>query len=389
MDIAIIGGGINGASMAYFFAKVGGEDTNVRLYEAGNIAGKRGTTAYSAGILRHYYSTKRHVAIAKRGIELIYDLESRPGRDCGVHSNGHLRLVGASDERQLRHVFELERSAGVDAELVRPSKLSEFVPGIDPDGVSLGLLDHDGGFADPYLVTTALIEAARSRGVEVYTETPVIDLHREGNRITVLETQETSHQVDYVVNAAGSGGADIGEMVGLDLPLSSHESKVVVLGGVPYESEYPTISDHAVRPDMYVKPEPSGAFIVGGIDRPPIDEATGPEGVDNQHLRKVTDQIEKRLPEYADAEVRETWSGVITMTPDEHQIVGAAKTVPNLYHLVGGNGHGFKEALGFAESAVQEILGENPRFDLSPYRPDRFDSGELIPSAEEKTHGYS
>jgi sarcosine oxidase subunit beta len=138
---------------------------------------------------------------------------------------------------------------------------------------------------------------------------------------------------------------------------------------------------------MYVKPEPGGEFIVGGIDRPRIDPERGLEGVDSEHLRRIGERLEYRLPEYADAAVVDTWSGEIGVTPDSNQIVGIPRGMENFFNMVGGSGHGFKEAPAFAESVAQQILALEPRFDLSPYRLERFDERSEFEGISKETYG--
>lgn len=390
MRIDVIGAGINGASVAYFLSHLDKEDEHdVHVFESGHVAGDSGSTAYSAGIMRHFYSTDLHVRIARRGTEILYDLESYIGSGGGVHRNGYLRLAAPEQAETLSELVDRIRRAGVEAELVDPNRLSEYLPAIDSTDVAAAAYDPMGGFADPYLVTTELVRAAERQGVTVHTRSPVETLYEDAGTVSAVETPSGRFETDYVVNAAGPWGDEVGRMVDVDIPLEWHESKIAVLRATdPYGPDLPTLSDHSVKPDMYVKPEPGGEFIVGGIDRPPVNRDNGLEGIDSAHLQQIGDRIEGRLPGYADAEVHETWSGVITMTPDAHQIVGVPAGLENFYNVVGGSGHGFKDALGFAESIAQEILGRDPRFDLSAYRLERFDEGDAIEDTDDKTHGY-
>lgn len=389
MKIGIIGAGINGAAVAFFLSRFGEESADVHVFESGHIAGDKGSTAYSAGIMRHFYSTEQHIRIARRGTELLYEFEDLTGREGGVHQNGYLRLVDEEHREVLEDVVTRTQRAGVDARLVDPEDLPEYLPGISPDDVAVATYDPTGGFADPYLVTTGLIAAAREQGVTVHTQTSVTGVEETDGEATALQTPSGRHDIDYVVNAAGPWGDEVARMVDVEVPLDWHESKIAVLkSDTPYGPDLPTLSDHSVKPDMYAKPEPGGEFIVGGIDRPPVDRKRGLEGIDNEHLQQLSERVEGRLPGYADAEVHDTWSGVITMTPDAHQIVGVPAGMENFYNVLGGSGHGFKDALGFAESIAQEILGDEPRYDLSAYRLERFEEGDEIPDTDEKTHGY-
>jgi sarcosine oxidase subunit beta len=121
----------------------------------------------------------------------------------------------------------------------------------------------------------------------------------------------------------------------------------------------------------------------GGADRKrggrrAVDPGAGLNGVDAEYLAALRDLIDRRFPGFDDVRVTGTWSGIVTVTPDWHQIVGVPKGYENFYNILGPSGHGFKEAPGFAESVAAEILGREPPNDLSPYRLERFDSGDTF-----------
>lgn len=375
MRIGIIGGGVYGVTTAYFLKRLGAEE--VLLFEKDAIAS--GSTGYSAGIVRHHYSNAIQVKMATRGREILENIEEYIGHDGGFVQNGYLILTNAEKEEAFRRTVTLQQDLGIDVELVAPGELTDYLPGIDPSDVEIGAFERDAGFADPYLVTTGFADAARDLGAEILTQTPVTDVTMDGKTATTIETDTETFPVDYVVNAAGPWGKDVGEMVGVDLPLKQYESKIAVLKSTtPYGPDLPTLSDHSVKPDMYTKPETAGEFLVGGIDRPPVDPGRGLEGVTNEFLRTVGERIDQRLPGYSDSEVVESWSGTITVTPDAIQIAGVPNGIENVYNIVGGSGHGFKEATAFAESIAQTILGLEVRVPLDPYRLERFtDGGEL------------
>lgn len=385
MKIGIIGAGVNGAAVAYFLSQYSAVEPIV--FERDSVGS--GSTGYSAGIARSFYSTPHHIRVAHRGISILRDLTEYLDTDGGFHQCGYMRFASEDNEAELRRIVGYQQDVGVDVELLDPERIPDYLPGADPTGISLAMIDHDGGFADPYLVTVGFLQAAQERGARFHPNTPVTDIRVRDGAVTHVVTDQDAHPVDFVVNAAGPWADEIGRMVGIELPVQWHESKIAVLSAAQsFGPDRPVFSDHSIKPDMYVKPEPNGNFIVGGIDRPPVDRETGPVGVGSAFLQEVSERIAQRLPGYTDADIVNTWSGIITVTPDSHQIVGVPESLDNFYNIVGGSGHGFKDAPGFAESIAESILGLSPLVDLSPYRLERFAEGELITDVDEKTHGY-
>lgn len=382
MRIGIVGGGVYGTAIAYFLEKFG--DPEVILFEKNAIGSA--STGKSAGIVRHHYSHKIQIQFAKRGSEILAELPDRLGTDGGFHQNGYLIMAGDEDEAQFRHNVSLQQAVGVDVELIPPSELDEYVPGLRSDDIAVAALERDAGFADPYLVATGFARKAAELGATIKTNTPVVDLETDGGTVTTIHTPDESHPVDVVVNAAGPWATNIANMANIDLPLKRYEAKVVALSASEsYPPDYPTVSD--IGQGLYAKPEGTGNFIAGGMERDgghePLTDRTDLEGVTNADLEQLGLMIEHRLPRFADAGVIESWSEFITAPPDWHQIIGIPDGMKNFYIAAGGSGHGFKEAPGFAESIAEDILGTSPSNDLSPYRLQRFDAGDVF------TGGYS
>lgn len=377
MRTAIIGGGIYGTAVAYFLDRLGADD--VVLFDKNSIGGV--STSRSAGIVRHHYSRSDHIRLATRGREIIQQLEHFTGQPGGFHQNGYLALTGTDDEPMFREIVRKQQEIGLDVEFIDPDDLTSYFDSIDTSDIAAAALEREAGFADPYLVAQAFARAAGRNGVEMRPNTEITGMRQQDGSVTAIETSSGTESVDYVVNAAGPWGSEIGEMVGIEIPLTWFESKVVVLtADSPYDLETPTLSD--ATQSMYAKPEPGGDFLVGGIDRPKVDRAAGLEGVTIEYLQTVQAALEKRLPEYADAEVTETWSGIITASPDWYQIIGVPERLENFYNVVGGSGHGFKEAPGFAEAIAHDILDRTVEVDLSPYRLGRFEDGEQLRDME-------
>ncbi|MFB6187603.1 MAG: NAD(P)/FAD-dependent oxidoreductase, partial [Halobacteriaceae archaeon] len=274
MRIGIIGGGIYGTAIAYFLQQFG--DPQVILFEKAEIGGE--STSRSAGIIRHHYSRTGHIELAKRGREIIENFEEYVGQEAGFHRNGYLALTGAENEALFQQTIERQQQVGLAVETVDVDALDDHIDGIDATGVTAAALEQEAGFADPYLVAQGFANAAADAGVCLRSNTEVTDIAVHQGVVEGVETTDGYVAVDYLINAGGPWGAEVGEMVDLELPLTWHESKVVVLSSdTPYGIGTPTVSDGPQH--MYVKPEPGGEFIVGGINRPKVDRDEGLEGV--------------------------------------------------------------------------------------------------------------
>ncbi|MFB6311075.1 MAG: NAD(P)/FAD-dependent oxidoreductase [Salinirussus sp.] len=380
MHVGIVGGGVHGAALAYYLRR-GGAD-RVTLYEADSIAA--GATGRSAGIVRFHYAHPTHVELVRQSANVLENFDEHIGGDSGFHRSGYLALYPPDDTATLREVVEVQRATGVDVTLLEPEELEAQFPAINAAGVGLAAHEPHGGYADPYLVATGYARAARRLGAVIKTQTPVLDLEREGARIVAIKTDDGREPVDFVVNAAGAAGDDVAAMAGVSVPLRLRESKVVTLSA-DRAYDLPVISDYSMEPDTYVKPEPSGDFAVGGIDRPWLD-GDSLEGVTEPFLLEVGDRLNRRLSGFADASVVDSWSGRIAVTPDSNPVIGVPRNLENFFNIVGGSGHGFKTAPAVAESAAAMILDDEPSVDLSRYQLERFNTGDELTGISSKTY---
>jgi sarcosine oxidase subunit beta len=381
MRVGVIGGGVYGTAIAYFLKRFDVED--VILFEKDAIGGL--STSKSAGIVRQHYSHEIQIRIAKRGRDLLAVFDDLVEQECGFHQNGYLIMANEGNADQFREIVEMQQRAGVEVESVSPDQLTEHVPGIDDSGIEVAALEPSGGFADPYLTASGFAKKAQELGADIRSNTPVTDIEVESGTVKAVLTPGDRVEVDVLVNAAGPYGSEIGLMAGVEIPLKRHEAKIMVLeSDSQFGPERPVVSD--IGDGIYVKPEPSGDFILGGVEREGghrvIDDEADLRGVTNDDLRQASAFLDHRLPGYSDARVAETWSGIITATPDWYQIVGVPDGYENLYNMVGGSGHGFKEAPAFAEDVARDILGEEPVHELEPYRLERFDEDDLLSDLE-------
>lgn len=250
MRIAIIGGGVYGSAIAYFLQRYGADD--VRLFEKNDIGGV--STSRSAGIVRHHYSDENHIRIVKRSREILENLDTYIGRDGGFKQNGYLAVAGPKNEESFREIVRIQKKIDLDVDLLEPADIEKHHPAISSEGLAVGAVEHEAGFADPYQVAVGFLNKARELGTEVHPQTSVVDIETEAGDVKAVRTENNQYDVDYVVNAAGPHGANIASMVGVDIPITWHGALVVVLtASEPYGPDLPTLS--FIDDGLYTKPE--------------------------------------------------------------------------------------------------------------------------------------
>jgi sarcosine oxidase subunit beta len=212
---------------------------------------------------------------------------------------------------------ELQEELGVPVEQVDAS----FVDGLRTDDVLGAVVCSTDGTADPPAVTRELVRRATKLGVEV----------REGCDAATLEA-------DTLVIACGPWSAGLAATRGIELP---------------------------VRPlcrQLLATTEPRWGF----------DEV-----VDESLFDDLLARLHHRYPAAAGATIEDAWAGLYDMTPDAHPILG--ELADGVYAACGFSGHGFMQSPAVGRALAEEILGETPSLDLSPYRLSRFDEDASFP----------
>ena len=77
-------------------------------------------------------------------------------------------------------------------------------------------------------------------------------------------------------------------------------------------------------------------------------------------------------PAFENAEIEESWAGLIDVTPDSTPVIDRIQTLPGLTIATGFSGHGFGTGPAAGQLAADIVTSEHPLIDPRPYRFDRF-----------------
>jgi 4-methylaminobutanoate oxidase (formaldehyde-forming) len=117
------------------------------------------------------------------------------------------------------------------------------------------------GQADPVGVTNVLAKAARMEGVQIFEKTPVTKILVKNNRIIGVETSRGKIDCEYVVLATGMWSRQIGEDIGVSVPLYPNEHFYIItepMNDLP--KNLPVLRDY--NDCLYLK-EDAGKMLVG------------------------------------------------------------------------------------------------------------------------------
>ena len=235
----------------------------------------------------------------------------------------------------------MQRSIGVDTSIVTAEDVREIAPSIATAEDESFAYEPDSGYADPYSVTTGYANAAREMGARVLSGLPATGVEVSGGRVTAVLAGDERIETPIVVVAAGPWSGPLLRSVGVDVPLQPIRHQVVMLRR-PHDivPDHPSIGD--VVNDMSPRPDVGNLTLVGVGEDEPAEPDTFEQGVDMSMVESMFRKLVRRMPGMAQALFRGGWSGLFTVTPDWHPVLGRVEGIDGLYLAVGFSGHGFK-----------------------------------------------
>jgi sarcosine oxidase subunit beta len=368
-DVIVIGAGIMGSALAFELASSG---SRVLLLDAGAVC--CGSSARSAGGVRHQFGQGLNIELAKRTIERLERFEEDFGVDCGFKQVGYMFLVSQeATRRTFAAAVELQRSLGVPSTFISTDEIARLVPGMRTDDLLGASFCPTDGFLDPNTVTVAFANAAREAGATIRTHAPVTSFALVGDRVTEVRTERgEAFEADVVVNTAGVWAPRIAGLYGGDLPIIPWRSQVFTLHDTPdFGAQLPMVIDFD-RGKTYFHPEGPGLQV--GMDNEGTAEPTWEPVCDWGRFPDVAVGLATRVPALENARAVRGWAGFLELTPDEDPIVGWTH-LANVYTAAGFSGHGISIAPGLAPEVAREIEGRPATLDLAPFRLARFASG--------------
>jgi glycine/D-amino acid oxidase-like deaminating enzyme len=411
--IIVIGGGIVGASAAYYLCKRGYSPI---LLEKGEPAGEQ--SGRNWGFVRQQGRDPAEVPLMMRSNQLWAGLENELGENIEWCQGGNLLLTNDAHELKLYQDWaDIAGSHGLDSKTINQSELADLIPRIEQAFLG-GLYTASDGQADPVKATNAFCNAAERLGAKIFRNRPALGVEIQNGKVHGVRTADGILEADYVVCAAGAWTSKFLHPLGLRLPQQRIRGSVAqtticekttdigvwapgvafrqrrdgsfsVAAGNGYEVDF-TLgslrgSRHFIKSFManrkYFDIKFGAALwkdfgglaknFVTGYDPAGLRRVVAPTP-NSARLERALKNFKAMLPSLGNVELQRSWAGYIDMTPDALPVIDALNKPDGLVIATGFSGHGF--GLGpSAGTAVAELIadGKSP-IDLSNFTYARF-----------------
>ncbi|MBL8894714.1 MAG: FAD-binding oxidoreductase, partial [Rhizobiales bacterium] len=417
VDVAIIGGGIAGVSTALELAERG---VSVALFEKGIIGGEQSSRNW--GWCRQMGRDTREIPLILESLKLWRRMNERVEAETGFTQCGIIYLCETDEELAARETWYNANAKpyGLGTRLVSGAEADQLQPG-STRGWKGALYTPNDGRAEPQLAPSAITEAARRRGAQVFTNCAVRGIEKAAGRISGIVTEKGAVACQSAVLAGGAWSRRFCTNTGIDFPQlsvinsvqrtepietrlqhSCSAGKFAVRkrldGGYTIAHRHLSVAD--ILPDSFPLffdflpalrldwkglrmrfgqrffdelrlkrkwrlDEISPFEVVRILDPKPVDSI----------LDEAAASLKDYYPEFQGLRIAERWAGCIDATPDAVPVISAVPSLPGFFMATGFSGHGFGLGPGAGKLMAELVTGSVPCVDPAPFRYLRYFDG--------------
>ncbi len=332
-DAVVIGGGIVGTATAFWLSKAGLDVVLVEMRDGLSTL----TTPASAECFRAQFTEPAMAALAKPSIEMFEhfdDVIGIPDYNISIKQQGYLFLTdNAETVDDLKENVAQQHKLGVtDSEFLEREEILKRFPFVSPSVLAATFRQRD-GWLSCHETTQGFAKGCNAR---FFLNTRATGIQIDQKGVYGVETDRGILQTRNVINAAGPFAAEVGRMVGVDLPLEPvRRQKVYIKTSVAIPSDAPFTID--VNNNCYWRPE-AGGVIIGWVDADePVSQPAERVSTDWEFPAITLDKVKRLTPFFEEIEktVRQpdmdTSAGYYMYTPDDQPLIGPVPEVPGFY----------------------------------------------------------
>lgn len=351
-NVVIIGGGVIGLALAWRLRQDG---VNVLIVERGEPARE---ASYAAGGM--IASCDPHnrpgmaeliAASARLYPEFVHELIDESGESPDLRDAGTLAYLDGGEEP----------SCG-DARPVDDAELARLEPLLEMRGRAYFLPEAS---VDPRGLCSALVKAAKHRGVDFVTGSAATELMLNNGRAAGVRTAKSFYPAGIVVNCAGAWAAQIQPFGPPTRPVKGQMVCVVPQPGTHHAGP---LIQHVVRtPEVYIIPRSDGRILLGAT----VEEAGFDKRVNADTVQRLHQAAANAVPAIGEMRIHDNWAGLRPGSPDGLPILGET-AMPGYYSATGHYRDGILLAPVTALAMTQLLTGNASELDLAPFSPLRF-----------------
>ncbi|MFB3164437.1 glycine oxidase ThiO [Neobacillus sp. 179-J 1A1 HS] len=315
-DVAIIGGGINGASIAYQLSKIG---RKVIIIEKNQLACQASSAA--AGMLAAQAELEQDGPLYQMALEsqkMFSDLSSELFEYSGVdieYVNKGLLKIAESEEiaLEVKKQVTFQRKWDPAIKWLDTKELREMESSLSPSLAGGMYLPND-GHVQPAKLTQAFAKAAVHFGAELRQHTEVLSFKFENSQVKGVITTNGIVNCDQVVVATGAWSAKLMRESGINISVYPVKGECFSV-----RTEKPIINTTIFSDKRcYLVPKRNGEIYIGAT----MIENTYDHSVTPNGIARLIERATQLVPQIKDAAWERVWSGIRPQTGDGLPYIG-------------------------------------------------------------------
>jgi sarcosine oxidase subunit beta len=360
-EVAIIGGGVIGTSIAYQLTVVG--VTDVTLLERGPLAS--GVTGVCPGGIRQQFEGEADCRMAQHSVRFYERINEilRPDDPFDFERSGYLFLAQSEPVlRAFRQNVAMQNRLGIPSQILSAADIHDRLPSLSMEGILGGSFCAEDGFIeDCHGITHLFAARARQAGARIVRE-EVHGIAPIGRHWRVTTDAGELHAA-HVVLAAGCDTVQLAAQAGISLPITPERRRLAYTTACAFGVLPPLVI--AFERSVAAKQLRNGVLYLGWLgESPDVDDLT--------FMERTMEAGATLLPLLSELPVRRVMSGLYDNTPDRRPLLGAVPGIDGLFLAVGFSGHGFMIAPAVGEALAATITATTTDLPIRDFSLERF-----------------
>jgi glycine/D-amino acid oxidase-like deaminating enzyme len=416
-DIVIIGGGIQGASSAYYLQKAG---MSVVLLEKDTVASHQSGRAW--GFVRQQGRDPVELPLMKACIDIWADLERDLGADLEWRQGGVL-YVAKDDAEMARYEKWLADSQPYDigTRKLGRAEVEGLMTGLASPGVG-GIFTSNDGQAEPKKAAPALAKKAHDLGAVIVQGCGALGIETEAGQVSGVISERGLIKTRIVICAAGAMTHKFIARFGRRLPQQTTRGTVIrtkpvspisaasaVVDGLGFRQRADgslnlsddintdidlTLSRFRYAGDFWPGYKANWRSFNFHLDMRFIDDLAdhlpGSPAADKplmgrrqttalpnpKRIRNSLAAFKRLFPHIETPQIVDQWAGDIDVTPDAVPVIDQLDTPKGFFVATGFSGHGFAMGPIVGKVLSEWITTGQSSINLDAFRLSRFETGE-------------
>lgn len=387
-DVVVIGGGIFGCAIAYYYTR-NNPGKKIVVLERNELC--NAATSRAAALMTRIRPKKPFIPLTLETYNAVAEMEQQLGERLDMKTVGAMHVAGTeSSVNDLEELMSIAGEFNEPAVYVTPAEARRMVPWLNTDkALRIGYIPQE-AYCDPYLLGTFYARCARMQGADIRQGVEVISLVMDGATATGVRTKNSEIRAGKVIIAAGAWSPLFAAQAGVGLPMAPVRSQYWITERAPI---FPVDAPIVLLPDAQAYTRPEGGSLLFGIREKrsfSISPEEIPADISNfifspdkgmEDLSEVIEKLAHFFPGIYETGLKYYMAGFSGYTPDNNLTMGQVPGKENLLVATGCVGAGIAVSGGVGHAFAEMAAGNSNPYDFNSFDISRF--GQIDPFSRE------